>query len=96
METNDLGANLDREYWLCNCHDFLVDTESGEGVGIVDDVELAPGSDQAVALVVSSGWFGRHVRKIAAADVRAILPSERRLIVKDAAAGSARWTCVRA
>lgn len=64
-------------------------------MGVVDDVELAPGSDQAVALVVASGWFGRHIRKIAAADVQAILPSERRLVVKDVAAGSFRPTRVR-
>jgi uncharacterized protein YrrD len=77
-------VNLDPEYWLGHCHGFLVDSESGEGVGVVDDVELAPGSDRAVVLVVASGWFGRRVRRIAVADVQAIIPSERRLIVTDA------------
>lgn len=78
------GMNLDPEYWLRNCRNFLVDSESGEGVGVVDDVELASGSDRAVVLVVSAGWFGRHVRRIAVADVQAIVPSERRVIVTDA------------
>jgi hypothetical protein len=58
-------------------------------------VELAPGSDRPVALVVASGWFGRHVRKIPVADVQAIVPDEQRLIVKDSAAGSGRPTRVR-
>lgn len=79
------GVNLDAEYWLSHCHGFLVDSESGEGVGVVDDVELGSGSDRVVALVVASGWFGRHVRTIAVADVQAIVPNERRLVVKDAA-----------
>jgi PRC-barrel domain len=86
----------DFEYWLCNCHDFLVDSESGKDVGVVNRVELAPGSHRAVALIVTSGWFGRHVRRIAAVDVREILPGERRLIVKDAAAGFARPPRMRA
>jgi hypothetical protein len=83
------GVNLDPEYWLRHCHSFLVDSESGQGVGVVDDVELASGSDRATALVVASGWFGRHIQTIAVADVQAIVPSERRLVVKEEAAYSA-------
>lgn len=74
--------NLDGEYWLCNCHGFLVDSEAGEEIGVVDDVEVEQGSGQAVALVVASGWFGRHLRTIAVADVQAIIPSEERLVVR--------------
>ena len=90
VEVDLRGANLDPERWLRHCHSFLVDSESGEKIGVVDDVELASGSDQAVALVVACGWFGRHIRTIAVADVEAIVPGERRLIVTDAAAQAAR------
>jgi hypothetical protein len=93
---DDQRTTLDFEYWLCNCHDFLVDSESGEDLGVVSGVELAPDSHRAVALIVTSGWFGRHVRRIAAADVREILPGERRLIVKNAAAAFFRPPRVRA
>jgi hypothetical protein len=86
VEVDPQGANLDPEDCLRHCRDFLVDSESGEGIGVVDDVELAAGSDRAVALIVASGWFGRHVQTIDVADVQAILPTQRRLIVKDAAA----------
>ena len=77
------GVNLNPRYWLRHCRGFLVDSESGEDVGVVDDIELAADSDDAAVLVVVSGWFGRHVRRIAVADVQAIVPSERRLIVMD-------------
>ena len=79
-------GSLDADYWLRHCQGFLVDSESGAEVGVVDDVELASDSDETVSLVVASGWFGRHTRKIAVADVLAILTSERRLIVSDNAA----------
>lgn len=78
------GVNLDPEYWLRRCHGFLVDSESSEGVGVVDDVELASGSNRAVGLVVASGWFGRHLQTLAVEDLQAIEPSERRLVVKSA------------
>jgi hypothetical protein len=84
VEVDLRGVNLDAEYWLNHCHGFLVDSESGEGVGVVDDVELASGSDRAVVLIVVSGRFGRHIRRTAVADVQAIVPSERRLVVTDA------------
>ena len=83
------GVNLDPEYWLRHCYGFLVDSESGQCVGVVDDVDLASGSDRGTALVVASGWFGRNIQTIAVADVQAIVPSERRLIVKEEAAYSA-------
>ena len=83
VEVNLEGVNLDPEYWLRHCHGFLVDSETGENLGVVDDVELAPDSERAIALVVALGWFGRRTKTIAVADVQAIVPSQRRLIVRD-------------
>jgi hypothetical protein len=45
VEANLAGVKLEAEYWLRHCHGFLVDSESGEDVGVVDDVAL--GSDHA-------------------------------------------------
>jgi sporulation protein YlmC with PRC-barrel domain len=87
VEVDLPGMNLDPEHWLRTCHGFLVDSESGESVGVVDNVQLAQDSKHAIALAVATGWSGRHMRTIATADVQAIVPSERRLIVKDSAAG---------
>ena len=76
------GPSLDPEDWLRHCHDFLVDSESGDAVGIVDQVEFAPGSSRVTALIVLSGRFGHRVLRIAPAEVQAIVPDERRLIVR--------------
>jgi sporulation protein YlmC with PRC-barrel domain len=72
------------------CHGFLVDTESGAEVGVVDDVELASEAGEMVALVVARGWFGREVARIDVSDVQAIVASERRLIVRDDAVPAGR------
>jgi sporulation protein YlmC with PRC-barrel domain len=81
--TGMLEVSLDLEYWLANCHDFLVDSEDGEEIGVVDDVELEHGSGHPVALLVACGWFGRHVRPIPVEHVRAIFPGEMRVVVRD-------------
>jgi hypothetical protein len=82
LEVDLTGMILDAEYWLRSCHGFLVDSDLGHGVGVVVDVELTPDSNDATALVLTSGWFGREVFKVAVADVQAIVPGERRLLVK--------------
>jgi sporulation protein YlmC with PRC-barrel domain len=84
VELDLRGAKLDPEYWLSNCEGFLVDSELGREVGVVDDVELEPATGRVAALVVVSGWFGRRVRTIPASHVRRIIPSEERLVVSDA------------
>jgi hypothetical protein len=81
LEVDLRGVRLDPEYWLSNCHGFLVDSEGDEEIGVVDDVELEQDSGRAAAIVVASGWFGRRRRRIPVADVRAIFPSQERLVV---------------
>jgi hypothetical protein len=83
VEVDLRGSNLDPEYWLSNCHGFLVDSELGRDVGVVDDVELEPASGRAAALVVASGWFGRRLCTIPVSRVLRIVPSEKRLVVRD-------------
>jgi sporulation protein YlmC with PRC-barrel domain len=77
------GTNLDPEYWLSHCEGFFVDDEAGKEIGVVDEVQLEHGSGRAIALVVAHGWFGRRVQTIPVAEVRAIVPSEERLVVAD-------------
>jgi sporulation protein YlmC with PRC-barrel domain len=83
VEVDLRGSNLDPEYWLSNCHGFLVDSELGRDIGVVNDIHLEPSSGRAVALVVASGWFGRRLRTIPVSDVLRIIPSEERLVVRD-------------
>jgi sporulation protein YlmC with PRC-barrel domain len=78
-----LSMSTDLEYWLANCHDFLVDSEEGEEIGVVDDVELEQDSGHPIALIVACGWFGRKVSPIPVENVRAIIPDEKRVVVRD-------------
>ncbi|HEU0305280.1 MAG TPA: PRC-barrel domain-containing protein [Gaiellaceae bacterium] len=82
---NRPGEDPELEYWLANCEGFLVDTESNEEVGVVDEVEMDPDSGRAVTLLVSCGWFGHRRLRVPARDVVAISPGARALIVKTAA-----------
>lgn len=77
------GTNLDPEYWLSHCEGFFVDSEAGKEIGVVDEVQSEHGSGRPIALVVAHGWFGRRVQTIPVAEVRAIVPSEERLVVAD-------------
>ncbi|HEX7255044.1 MAG TPA: PRC-barrel domain-containing protein [Gaiellaceae bacterium] len=71
----------DPEGILADSHGFLVDTTDGRELGVVDEVEVGP--DGAVtALVVAGGWFGRRRTRIQVEEIEAILPAERRIIVR--------------
>ena len=65
---------------LATCHGFLADDDCGRLVGVVEDVELDPGSAQPVRLLVVQGW-GRQRIMVPAGDVIELAPGERRLVV---------------
>ena len=54
-----------------------------EPLHLVAEASSLRGPSPSGVLVVASGWFGRHVRRIALADVQGIVPRERRVIVTD-------------
>jgi hypothetical protein len=71
-------SRLDADYWLSNCHGFLVDSSSGE-VGVVEDVYQGRRGPRLV--VVASGWFGRTLGLVRVEDVTAIYPDQERLVL---------------
>lgn len=71
----------DPEAVLAGSEGFLVDGVDGGELGVVDDVESGP--DGAVtALVVVSGWFGRRRARIPVEAIEAVVPAERRIVVR--------------
>jgi hypothetical protein len=65
-------------FWLAQCEGFLVDL--GEApLGVVDELVVAEG--EAVALVVSTGWFGRKRLVVPVEEVERIVPEERRIVL---------------
>jgi hypothetical protein len=65
---------------LAACHGFLVDDDCGRLVGVVEDIELDPGSANPVRLLVVLGW-GRQRIMVSAEDVIELAPGGRRLVV---------------
>ncbi len=68
---------------------FRVDSADGR-IGVVHGVLAASdGSDEPQALVVRSGLFHPRFARVAAADVRAVLRREHRVVVRTPTAGHA-------
>ena len=71
----------DPEAVLASSEGFLVDGPGGRDLGVVEEVETDP--DGAVsALVVSGGWFGRRRARIPLGEIEAVVPAERRIVVR--------------
>jgi uncharacterized protein YaiE (UPF0345 family) len=68
-------------WWLTQPHQFLVDDDAQQPVGVVDDVEVQPDTGAPHELVVVQGWGRRRV-VIPIDAVAEIMPAERRLIVR--------------
>ena len=72
------GKVSSAEMWGPVCRGFSVSFPDGER-GRVEDIRLRDG---AVELIVATGLFARRLVAIGGADVEAILPRTRRLIVE--------------
>jgi hypothetical protein len=75
------GVPPDRDALLRQCIGFLVDSVDAE-VGVVDDVVATPDGGRVAALVVACGWGGRRLLEVPADAVSAVLPEERRIVIR--------------
>lgn len=76
------GEAVPSSYWLAQCEGFLVDVGDAP-LGVVDEVVRAGGPEESkpMALVVSSGWFGRKRFVVPVEEVERIVPEERRIVL---------------
>jgi hypothetical protein len=74
---------LDPEWLLSECEEFLVDGRDGRQIGVVERVESSRATGRAEALLVSGGWLGRRRVRVDADAVEELIPDERRLIVDE-------------
>jgi hypothetical protein len=72
--------DLDAERCLSESEGFLVQSASGEPIGVVEEVRVDARSGK-VEFEVGAGWLGRHRFSAQAEDVVAILPGTERLIL---------------
>lgn len=70
----------DPEAVLASCEGFLVDGAGGRDLGVVEEVETVEGA--VSALITSGGWFGRRQARIPVAEIEAIEPESRRILVR--------------
>lgn len=69
-----------REYWLCHCEGYRVETPDGF-VGFVEEVVRSPGASKPSALRVRTGLDGHGRLVIPAGMVREIRPDAERILV---------------
>lgn len=72
---------LAREYWLCRCEGFQVDSPAGR-VGVVEGLRFLSRLDQPDLLEVRGGLFGRVLSFIPVEDVEDVVAAERRLVIR--------------
>jgi hypothetical protein len=73
--------DLDAEKFFSQSEGFLVDSASGDPIGIVNDVRLDPRSGKAVEFDVCVGSLGHHHLAVPAEEIVAVLPGSKRLIL---------------
>jgi hypothetical protein len=78
------ATSPDLDYWLAHCEGYVV-RSSGGRLGIVEKVRLAEDVDRAESLTVLAGMFGRRRLIIDATEIEAIVPHERRVVLRPGA-----------
>jgi hypothetical protein len=77
------GSSLDRDYWLCRCEGFWVDSPAGR-IGLVDGLRFLSRIDQPDLLEVRAGLLGRQLLLIPSDQVEEIIFAEGRLVLREA------------
>jgi hypothetical protein len=71
-----------REYWLCRCEGFRVDSQRGR-LGLVDGLQFGTRVDLPDVLEVRGGFFGKRVLLIPVRQVQEIDGEAERIVVRD-------------
>src|SRR5712691_2483760 len=84
-------AELDRDYWLCRCEGFAVESPSGH-VGFVEGLRFRSRVDLPDLLEVSAGRLGRRMLLIPVAGVETIESEEEVLVLREDPVARSRRT----
>jgi len=74
-------ASIERDYWLCRCEGFAVESPTGR-TGVVKGVRFLSRVDQPDLLEVRAGLFARRLLLIPADEVEDIFATEQRLVLR--------------
>jgi hypothetical protein len=75
-------AELDRDYWLCRCEGFTVESPSGH-VGFVEGLRFRTRVDVPDLLEVSAGRLGRNLVLVPVHQVETIESEDRVLVLRN-------------
>jgi hypothetical protein len=73
----------DPEQLLAESEGYLVDSVGGRELGVVKEVQTHRRGGPVTALLVAGGWFGRRRFRVDADAVDALLPADRRIVVRE-------------
>jgi hypothetical protein len=71
----------DRDYWLSRCEDFLVESPTGRGIGVVEGLRFGLRIDRPDLLEVAVGRLRRRVLLVAVDEVEYISGEEERVVL---------------
>ena len=74
-------SGFDRDYWLCRCQGFRVDSPQGR-IGFVRELRFASRQDRPDLLAVRAGLFGTRLLLVPVEEVEDILPKAKRIRLK--------------
>jgi hypothetical protein len=74
---------FDRDYWLCRCQGFRVDSPVGR-VGSVEEVRFGSRLDRPDTIVVCTGLFGIRQLRVPVSEVEQVAPGQERLVLRSA------------
>jgi hypothetical protein len=77
---------FDADHWLSQSEGFVVESPCAGRIGIVESLRFYSRHDRPDELVVRVGRLGRRSITIRAEDVDAVLPREKKLILRSDAA----------
>lgn len=75
------SLSWDRDYWLCRCEGFRVDSPTGR-LGLVEAVRFGSRLDRPDELLIRAGILGTRLLVVAVSDVQAVIPRQERLVLR--------------
>jgi hypothetical protein len=74
-------ATPQREYWLCRCEGFEVESPAGR-IGVVDGLRFISRLDQPDLLEIRAGFLGRRLLLLPVDQVESISSGEERIVLR--------------
>ncbi len=82
LDARATRSSFERGYWLSRCEGFRVFASDGKRLGIVDTPIFDSQAERPDLLLVRAGFFGRRLVTISIDEVEAVLPREKKIVLR--------------